>query len=560
MSLTFTQQKKPTSSLIPAHQGHKDHQAAFQPPVAAEAPLQPGFGHEFGKVDVLPREHGGPQFSQSCPLALPSPRACPFGGACHTCPAPMQAKLTISQPGDRYEQEADRVADRVMSMPEPRNGQRLQRECSECENEVKRQEGEPEDKEKEEEEPEETASASLLQRQEAGEEKEEEEPEGTASPKLLQRQEVGEEEEEEEGKTVSPKAQPGRTPQATPAVTANIHALRSGGQPLSPSTRAFFEPRFGHDFGRVRVHNDTRAAETAQAVNARAFTLGRDVVFGAGQYTPDTHSGRRLMAHELAHVAQQKTGLQHISPMNLPLVNDKKKTDYVAREVIMAEESKKSGKGEKGAKTEKPKDKRTLSGKKWRKIADEKWNKSSKIDDLSSTFKPKFEKFKKVLNDNGITESIDTTKRPYERAYLMHYAWKIAKDKIKPENVPAQKGVDINWDHGDKEKSKKAAQSMVSAFGMIAMASLTSNHLKGNAVDMALDFSKFNKDRKLTYKVKDKDTVRIIKIDDEAKVGVSAKGKKIASIGDRELSKAGADFGVKRALDTDIVHWSTTGK
>lgn len=110
MSLTFTQQKKPTSSLI---SGHKDHQATFQPPRATEAPLQPGLGHDFSQLDVLPVEHTGPQFSQSCPLALDTPRACPFGGACHTCPAPIQAKLTISQPGDKYEHEANGMAEQA---------------------------------------------------------------------------------------------------------------------------------------------------------------------------------------------------------------------------------------------------------------------------------------------------------------------------------------------------------------------------------------------------------------------------------------------------------------
>ncbi len=65
------------------------------------------------------------------------------------------------------------------------------------------------------------------------------------------------------------------------------------------------EPRFGHDFSQVRIHTDERAAETARAVNALAYTVGRDVVFGAGQYAPQTDEGRRLLAHELTHVVQQ---------------------------------------------------------------------------------------------------------------------------------------------------------------------------------------------------------------------------------------------------------------
>ncbi len=82
--------------------------------------------------------------------------------------------------------------------------------------------------------------------------------------------------------------------------------LGSPGQPLDSETRAFFEPRFGHDFSRVRLHTDTRAAESARAVNASAYTVGRHVAFGAGQHVPGTRSGVELLAHELAHVVQQE--------------------------------------------------------------------------------------------------------------------------------------------------------------------------------------------------------------------------------------------------------------
>jgi hypothetical protein len=76
-----------------------------------------------------------------------------------------------------------------------------------------------------------------------------------------------------------------------------------GGQPLDTATRAFMEPRFGHDFSQVRVHTDTQAAESAQAVNALAYTVGRDLVFGRGQYAPATIAGQRLLAPELTHGA-----------------------------------------------------------------------------------------------------------------------------------------------------------------------------------------------------------------------------------------------------------------
>jgi hypothetical protein len=83
--------------------------------------------------------------------------------------------------------------------------------------------------------------------------------------------------------------------------------LRSPGQALDPGTRAFMEPRFGYDFSRVRVHADARAAESARAVDALAYTVGPHVVFGRRQYAPQTGEGQRLLAHELAHVVQQQS-------------------------------------------------------------------------------------------------------------------------------------------------------------------------------------------------------------------------------------------------------------
>ena len=147
----------------------------------------------------------------------------------------LQAKLRIGQPGDVYEQEADRVADAVMRMPEP---------------EVQRQ------TEKEEE--------------------------------------------------IQTKPLPSQTSEVVSDVETRINSIRGGGQPLPGSTRAFFEPRFGQDFSQVRVHADTQAAESARALNARAYTVGGGVVFGRGQYALEKSEGRRLLAHELTHVVQQK--------------------------------------------------------------------------------------------------------------------------------------------------------------------------------------------------------------------------------------------------------------
>ena len=90
---------------------------------------------------------------------------------------------------------------------------------------------------------------------------------------------------------------------AVPPIVNEV--LRCPGEPLDRETRAFFEPRFGHDFGHVRVHADAKGAESASAVNALAYTVGRDLVFGAGLYSPGTAAGRRLLGHELTHVVQQ---------------------------------------------------------------------------------------------------------------------------------------------------------------------------------------------------------------------------------------------------------------
>ncbi len=95
-------------------------------------------------------------------------------------------------------------------------------------------------------------------------------------------------------------------PTGSSTVPPIVHdVLRSPGQPLDEETRDFFEPRFGHDFSRVRVHTDAKAAKSARAVDARAFTIGPNIVFGAEEYSPQTNQGRRLLAHELTHVVQQ---------------------------------------------------------------------------------------------------------------------------------------------------------------------------------------------------------------------------------------------------------------
>jgi len=86
-------------------------------------------------------------------------------------------------------------------------------------------------------------------------------------------------------------------PTSVPPIVHDV--LNSPGQPLDSDTRVYMEPRFGHDFSKVRVHTDEKAVESAQAVNALAYTVGGDIVFGVGQYAPGTSTGQQLLAHEL---------------------------------------------------------------------------------------------------------------------------------------------------------------------------------------------------------------------------------------------------------------------
>ncbi|RKY26266.1 MAG: hypothetical protein DRP61_06140, partial [Candidatus Omnitrophota bacterium] len=123
----------------------------------------------------------------------------------------------------------------------------------------------------------------------------------------IQRQtEEEERKREEEGETLQLKKMQGNIPEVTPDIESRIRALRGSEQPLPKSIRAFFESRFGYDFSHVRIHTDPEAAKLARALNAEAFTYGRDIYFGEGKYNPGTLTGKRLLAHELTHVVQQR--------------------------------------------------------------------------------------------------------------------------------------------------------------------------------------------------------------------------------------------------------------
>jgi hypothetical protein len=120
---------------------------------------------------------------------------------------------------------------------------------------------------------------------------------------LIQRQAEDEEREEE---TIQTKMNTGQPSKALPQFERSFQSMRGGGQPLDQNARAYFEPRFGIDFSNVRIHTNNEASETARSINARAYTVGNNIVFKNGNYVPESEAGKKLLAHELAHVIQQK--------------------------------------------------------------------------------------------------------------------------------------------------------------------------------------------------------------------------------------------------------------
>ncbi|MGB9750788.1 DUF4157 domain-containing protein [Roseiflexus castenholzii] len=178
-----------------------------------------------------------------------------------------QTKLTVNAPGDVYEQEADRIAAQVLRMSDEevqtsRVAGGIQQMCAEC-----------------------------------AAQKEEPTSAGAA---------------EEEEELIQAKEEPGAVPEVTPETQAAIDAMRGGGAPLDQETRAFMEPRFGHDFSQVRIHADARAATVARSLDALAFTVGNDIAFALGQYQPGSDEGRALLAHELTHTIQQTGGAARV--------------------------------------------------------------------------------------------------------------------------------------------------------------------------------------------------------------------------------------------------------
>ncbi len=193
----------------------------------------------------------------------------------------LQAKLRIGQPDDIYEREADRVAEQMMRMPEPcisdkkdfdRENTNIQGKC----------------------------------------------------PKGKQNEEIQQKHQED---AIQPQRDSGNTSEVPPELESNINALNGGGQALPYSIRGFFEPRFGYDFSHVRLHKD----ESTEAIDALAYTIGDNIVFNKSRYSPDTIDGKRLLAHELAHVTQQRSLQQFKASSGQDELSDSE-PDQIAKE------------------------------------------------------------------------------------------------------------------------------------------------------------------------------------------------------------------------------------
>ncbi len=230
----------------------------------------------------------------------------------------IQPKIRIGQPNDIYEQEADRVADEVMRMPENTAISHQHSAFSKLNESVQTKP---------------LKITPLIQRQ--MDEEEETEQETVQTKPLINHigssgiQRQTEEGEKEEDEAVQTKQASGYKPPITGNMqdasfistttkndtigthlnlSSRIQFTGDSGENLSHETRGFFESRFGCDFNKVRLHNGSDSALAAQSINAKAFTLRNDIVFGTGQYNLESYQGKKLLAHELTHVLQQEGG------------------------------------------------------------------------------------------------------------------------------------------------------------------------------------------------------------------------------------------------------------
>ena len=235
---------------------------AEEPGVGLAAAASPRFGHDFRQVPI------------------------------HPTAGVIQTKLAINKPGDKYEQEADHIADQLMRMAEPimsgSTPASIQRTCAECEDE------------KEKAAPTQHAPSMVTQRPSQG---------ATTCPVALQSVEGQEEEYPPVSQAIifrkAEFAAPRTIAQSAPSISDRLVERQAEGEPLPAMTRQRMESAFGHDFSRVRIHRGAEAGEISRQLSALAFTHGSHIYFGNGAYDPVGSSGKRLLAHELTHVVQQ---------------------------------------------------------------------------------------------------------------------------------------------------------------------------------------------------------------------------------------------------------------
>ncbi|MFL4470112.1 DUF4157 domain-containing protein [Tateyamaria armeniaca] len=331
---------KPTARASPAAPRRDGVAALMQAKLTVNAP---GDVYEQEADSVAARIMQMPEQQAKSKRKKPGPDS--GGGVQRQATSGLQAKCATCEDQDRPKDDANAPSlqreedEEAMAAPLQREAEEeeelqaapLQRE-SEDEEEIQaaplQRESEEEDVQAaplQRESEEEDVQAAPLQRESEEEEaqaaplqRESEEEEAQAAP--LQRESEEEEaqaaplQREDDEEDVQTAAQPGaRRRRMSSGFEHRLHHLKSaGGSPLAPGLRSFMESRFGHSFAHVRVHTSMQARALSQEARARAFTVGRHIVFNRGQYSPDTDAGRRLLAHELTHVLQQQGGLHRV--------------------------------------------------------------------------------------------------------------------------------------------------------------------------------------------------------------------------------------------------------
>lgn len=180
-----------------------------------------------------------------------------------------------------------------------------------------------------------------------------------------------------------------------------------------------------------------------------------------------------------------------------------------------------------------------LSGARWFRANAARFPNSAAVSDLAPGFAVHVNDFLAALGSAGAHVSVSSTRRNATRAYLMHYAWKVANGTVKPADVPADPNADIDWDHGSDKASRAAAQEMVALFGIKYQPSLTSNHIKGEAIDMTITWT------------------GPIAVTDAGGKDVEVDKPRNGNDND-VLHTIGASYGVKK-LSVDPPHWSSDG-